>query len=362
MRRLLRLAKNAVTAYDARRSASQALASLEAEADRIIRQMEKDGNRPVHAALRLAEAYAMEVLGSPLYAPWLKVYTTAAGEFREGWIPDNYYGKEVITRIDGRYRSAADAKTFINRVMHSPQIPDIAYVIKGLFYDRDFRLMTSQQLRAALFESAPKAVFKLEKTGRGENFEEILPETLDAEKYRRSPNGVFQKYVRQHPFFDAMTTGSATTLRLTTAIDRIGDVAVRAAYLRIARQEDRNVKSRSALRAAVDLRTGRLAEAAYLPDWTRVERHPDNGFTFSGAEIPALREAMVLVVALHRSFPQISCIGWDICIDVDGVPQILEWNTSHNDIKFSEAFTGPCFADLGWERLWKEPIPRPPRF
>ena len=120
MRRLLRLAKNAVRAYDARRSASQALASLEAEADRIIRQMEKDGNRSVPAALRLAEAYAMEVLGSPLYAPWLKVYTTAAGEFREGWIPDNYYGKEVITRIDGRYRSAADAKTFINRVMHSP--------------------------------------------------------------------------------------------------------------------------------------------------------------------------------------------------------------------------------------------------
>lgn len=362
MRRLLRRAKNAVRAYDARRAASQALAGLQADADRIIRQMEKDGSRPDPVALRQADEYAIEILGSRVYAPWLKVYATAAGKFRAGWIPDNYYGAEVITRIDGRYRSAAEAKTFLNRVMRSPQIPDLAYVIKGLFYDRDFRLVTSDQLAGVLFDSAPQAIFKLERTGRGKSFEEIRPATLDPERFRRSPNGVFQRYIRQHPFFDAMTTGSATTLRLTTAIDRVGDVAVRAAYLRIARQEDRNVKSQSALRAAVDLSTGRLAQAAYLPDWSRVARHPDSGFAFAGQELPAFPEASALVVALHRSFPQISCIGWDVCIDADGVPQILEWNTSHNDIKFSEAFTGPCFADLGWEHLWKETAHRPPRY
>jgi hypothetical protein len=32
----------------------------------------------------------------------------------------------------------------------------------------------------------------------------------------------------------------------------------------------------------------------------------------------------------------------------------MEWNGTYNDIKFSEATQGPCFADLGWERLWKE--------
>jgi hypothetical protein len=29
----------------------------------------------------------------------------------------------------------------------------------------------------------------------------------------------------------------------------------------------------------------------------------------------------------------------------------MEWNAEHNDIKFSEATQGPCFADLRWDRL-----------
>ncbi|MCW5717665.1 MAG: hypothetical protein KIS68_07525 [Bauldia sp.] len=358
MRRLLRRAKNAVYEFDARRAARQARASLEAEADRIIRQLQADGSQPEPGSFRKAEEYAREVLGASDYAPWLKVYAAAAGGFRDGWIPDNYYGRIVIRRIDGRYRSAADAKTFINRVLHSPNVPDVAYVVRGLFYDRDFRLLAAGQLRDVLFADARKVIFKPEITARGRSFEEITAETLDAEKFRRARHGVFQRYVQQHPFFDEMTTGSATTLRLTTAIDNLGAVGVRAGYLRIARQGDRNVRSESALRVAVDLPAGRLANAGYMPDWAKVERHPDSGFAFSGQEMPAIRDATSLVVGLHGSFPQLSCIGWDICIDADGVPQILEWNTSHNDIKFSEAMTGPCFADLGWERLWQEPEPR----
>jgi hypothetical protein len=30
--------------------------------------------------------------------------------------------------------------------------------------------------------------------------------------------------------------------------------------------------------------------------------------------------------------------------------QVMEWNGFHNDIKFSEATQGPCFADLGFQK------------
>jgi hypothetical protein len=29
---------------------------------------------------------------------------------------------------------------------------------------------------------------------------------------------------------------------------------------------------------------------------------------------------------------------------------VLEWNSKHCDIKFSEASTGPCFLGLDWEQ------------
>lgn len=358
MKRLLRMARKAVKTFDARRSARDQLAAMQAEAGRIVAVLEAGGSRAPADALRKADAYAREVLGSAIYAPWLKVYATTAGTFREGWIPNNYYGAEVITRIDGRYRRAAEAKTFVNRVMNSPSIPDLAYVMRGLFYDRSFRLVTDDGFRRALFDGGDRAIFKPEKTGRGKNFEVITPETLDIERFRRSQNGVFQRYVRQHAFFDAMTTGSATTLRLTTALDRKGSVDVRAALLRIGRREDDRVMLATAVHVPIDLASGALIDTGYMPDWAKVDRHPDSGFRFAGEEVPSLRAAMDLVVDLHRSFPQLSCIGWDLCIDADGVPRILEWNTTHNGIALSEATGGPCFADLGWEHLWKEPMPR----
>jgi hypothetical protein len=44
---------------------------------------------------------------------------------------------------------------------------------------------------------------------------------------------------------------------------------------------------------------------------------------------------------------------WDLCIDGDGAVRVLEWNGGHNDITFSEATQGPCFADLDRETLWR---------
>ena len=46
-------------------------------------------------------------------------------------------------------------------------------------------------------------------------------------------------------------------------------------------------------------------------------------------------------------------IGWDMIVDNNNEIQVMEWNGSHNDIKFSEATQGPCFSNLGWEKLWK---------
>ncbi len=40
-------------------------------------------------------------------------------------------------------------------------------------------------------------------------------------------------------------------------------------------------------------------------------------------------------------------------INKDSKVQIMEVNGRHNDIKYHEATEGPCFADLGWDKLWK---------
>lgn len=126
-----------------------------------------------------------------------------------------------------------------------------------------------------------------------------------------------------------------------------------AAYLRVGRENDEIVRSASQVRIPLDKKTGTLADFGYMPNWQKTEKHPDTGSFFSGKTIPFFLNASELCKALHESCPHLSCIGWDVSIDRDNEVKIMEWNAQYNAIGFSEATSGPCFLNMGWESLWR---------
>jgi hypothetical protein len=303
-------------------------------------------------SIKLADEYAREVLGSSKYAPWLHVYCAVSGTFKDGWFPDNYYAMVVTPHKSGPVAKLANLKTFTNRVLNTPALPDVAYVIDGIFYSRNFTPVPAADLPAVLFEANDRVFFKADNSYQGKSVSIMTKHDLQP---RGLPDGVFQAEIRQHDFFAQMSANSTATIRITTAKELDGSVAVKAAYLRVGRASDDIVKSASHVRVSLNKATGDLADVAYLHDWRRIDSHPDTGFSFSGKTIPHFAEATELCRSLHASCPHIGCIGWDVCVDRDNLVKIMEWNAQYNDVKFSEATSGPCFRGLGWEHLWKQP-------
>lgn len=162
---------------------------------------------------------------------------------------------------------------------------------------------------------------------------------------------MIQRFIVQHKLFDAFASSAVATLRVTSVVDDLGEVSIRACFLRLGGINDTHVHVESEICVPVDLRTGRLYNEGYLADWIAVEEHPDSRTRFSGLSIPAYSECISTVLTLHKRIPFARCIGWDLTIDADGCVQVMEWNAEHNDVKFSEATQGPCFSDLRWERL-----------
>ena len=113
------------------------------------------------------------------------------------------------------------------------------------------------------------------------------------------------------------------------------------------------MRSRTHVRVSVDTKTGQFADAGYLSDWTETPCHPDTKVGFTGNVVPAFKACTEIVLKLHGRFPFAQSIGWDTIVDRNNSLKVMEWNGDHNDIKFSEATQGPCFADLGWETLWR---------
>lgn len=300
------------------------------------------------------DAYAQDVLGSKLYAPWLYVYSAVAGTFKEGWIPNNYYGLIVRPMINSRYGSASGMRGLNRLFFNSDLFPDIASQINGSFFDPYGQIIPKEQIVEKLFSDRDRVVFKQDVLARGTGIHFFRRSEFCVDTVASLGDGLFQSCIEQDGGLARFSSTAVSTLRVTTATDERGSPSIRGAHLRLGEQGDTHIRNESQIRVPVDLKDGRMSETGYLPDWTTTTRHPSNGETFAGFFYPRFREVCEASLKLHAKVPFVRCIGWDFCVDQSGAVKAMEWNGGHNGIVFAEATQGPCFRDLNWERFVRQ--------
>jgi hypothetical protein len=309
------------------------------------------GLRPNSALFKQCDEYAKDVLGSGKYSPWLRAYSLLSGTFHEGWIPNNYYGEIVVPRIKGPYGEISHYRAISNRLFYTDLLPDLAYSVNGLLCTSSMEVIHPSELKKCLFATSDRVVFKIDDGRKGKGVS-IYDTDSFPEESGAFGNGVFQRYIVQHPFFDQFSGRATSTIRITTVVDDDSNVSCRAVYLRLPRHSDTHVKAASAITVAVRLNGG-LHEQGYRPNWVPIACHPDSKVAFAGLVIPHFQRCVHTCISLHDRMRFARVIGWDVIFDEPGNVVIMEWNGQHNGIKFSEAASGPCFADLGWQNLWK---------
>ncbi|WP_149273596.1 sugar-transfer associated ATP-grasp domain-containing protein [Pareuzebyella sediminis] len=319
------------------------------KAHKVLKQIETKRGSLSALLKKKADDYAVEELGWNGYAPWLYVYTAIQGRFKDGWIPDNYYHLELLPEIQGDYGKISFLKPLNNILLKIPSNEDIAYFIHGEWFDSDYRPIPKKALRKLVLAKQDLVVFKLDHSYQGKGVFLRNTESFDLGELEAKGNGTLQAYIHQHAFFKDFRSKAVANIRMTTSISKEGKPVLSGCYLRLGRVRDFYVKSESHVRVPVDLVSGELCEEGYLADWSIIDRHPDSKIKFSKKVIPQYRECVDFVRDLHTRMPMVKCIGWDIVVNTNERPTLIEWNGYGNDINFSEATQGPCFANLGWK-------------
>lgn len=321
---------------------------------KVLKNIESDKGKIDKRLIQLCNEYAADVLGSKKYAPWLYVYAALNSEFKEGWIPDNYFGKIVVPALKGDYGAIADNNALTSRLFNSSLFPDLLYFTNGLWMTSDYEVIQPNKVFDFIFKETDQVVYKIDNSGQGKGVHIFDRKSFDINHLMNLGNGVLQKFVEQHSFFQAMMPDSVACVRTTSVINDQGEISVPTCYIRVGRKNHSHLQPHALIRIAVNPKTGDLDKYGYLSNWLEIEKHPDTEFIFDGKKIPNFEKFIDASIALHRKVPFTRVIGWDMILDAKNNVQVLEWNGSHNDIKFSEVKQGPCFADLGWENLWRK--------
>lgn len=301
---------------------------------------------------KMIRQYSMDVLGSLDFFPGLKSYTAYSREFKEGWIPNNYYGRVVLPSIKGDFCCIDNLKTHSKRLLQTDLIPDLAYCLAGDFMLTDGTKVCENELERILFEVNDFVFLKKNNSMRGYG---VIK--LDREKFKNCDlnsfgDFVIQSALTQHQFFENIVSGSIATLRVTTVKAKGVLTKNRLSSLRVGRYGDEFIRDTTTLVVGVSP-NGFLSENALGENWEMYPAHPDTGYVFKDQQIPFFELAEKVCEDLHDKLGLTGIIGWDICITPNGSVQILEWNAQYPGINYSEAMVGPNFNGLGWENLWK---------
>jgi hypothetical protein len=303
----------------------------------------------------MCDDYARDILGDERHAYWLRVYSALNKEFREGWIPDTYFGMIVVPRTKGKAGQTIGRNCLGRNFFSEECSPNLGAIINGVLIDATGQMLSVADAVRRWSAKSDRLVIKRDGSNQGRDVEVLDSDMLLTRPDLLRSDAVLQRYINQHPslveFHD-----SVATLRLTTVVNTSGEVELRAAYLRFGVASDSIVRSASQVRCVVSLLSGALSDRGFLPDWSSTAVHPSSGRAFGGYVVPSFGDATHLVRELHTRVPFLGSLGWDVSIDRDGRVWVLEVNTMHHDIKFSEATTGPCFQGLNWESLWKHDV------
>lgn len=277
--------------------------------------------------------------------------TIKEGERLCDYIPDSFFYLFIDEYFTNpQHSSPFDDKNLYDLLFYDIDRPTTVFrKVKDLLLDRDYNMLTFDQVMAKVKEYG-EVILKVAKFSSGghgiffwnaeKNSENELKQFLQNNTFV-----VCQEIIKQHAILDELNPTSLNTLRLMTFIFK-GKLYMPSNAIRFGLygQKTDNINS-GGLACGLEP-DGRFKDIAYDINIRPYNVHPGNGKPFSEYKIPNFDKCVDIVTSLAKKFYMFSqLISWDIAIDKNGNPKIIEFNVS-SGINFHQVCNGPLFGEL----------------
>ena len=298
--------------------------------------------------IKRIKEYCRESFGSSAYWPWLALYTELRGEFKKGWIPDDYYRFELLPKLNPeKYMRFSEAKCIDRKLFKNLIIKPLFYRSYGQFIDKNGIIKSKSAIKKLLNKLDQEIIIKPEAGRGGQGIIFKQSQNLDLEALPTEENFVFHKVLKQHPELHGLYPHSINTIRVSTHLKYNGNVNVLSTILRFGMGGSRIDNASSGGGCIYIHATGKIEQEAYNDfGFSLGAKHPDTGIKFKDLELRYFNDVIALCKEAHSTFPYVKIIGWDVYINENAEPMLIEWNANNPGIWTQEALYGPFLKDL----------------
>lgn len=325
----------------------------------IKQSMKSCPMKPLTAGQKMdVKAFFKKHIGREVPTDWHQYFYSRNGFWSEKYIPTSIYNTEILWRLNNfHFRYAyADKGTYDSTFYDINKPFTIVKNVNGYFYDGQHPLTEAEAIERC--SNLKEAIIKPTLGGTWgigvkliQSTDGIVMDTKQSIKdlfasYKQSY--IIQERLEQHPDLAKLNPTSLNTIRVMSY--RRGDeIVILYAVIRIGRKgQIIDNETAGGIKADIDLQTGRIKGSAMGSPTEARMPVTDIGTPTDGYQIPCLDKVLEVVKEMHFRLPYFNLVGWDMSVNKDGKPTLIEWNSTP---QLSQVGHGPAFGDLTEEIL-----------
>ena len=275
-------------------------------------------------------------------------YTACTGIFHVEYIPDWVH----YSLIDPYFNNWEAAKLVDNKCYYQMMFPNctqpyaVLYRMNGIWFNHERQPIQDCEISKIIEnEISPLFVKKASESCGGHGvircfgIEEIVNAISGF-----SGDLIVQRELQQSEVTSRLNPTSVNTIRILSVLSEFG-VKVYSMIFRcgIGGAFVDNASS-GGITIGIE-KDGRLKSIAYDKNGQKFSKHPTTNICFSEIVIPNIRACIDLIKRLHPFVPNFRMVSWDIALDVDDNPVLIEANLKEGELDFHQLNNGPLFGE-----------------
>lgn len=270
----------------------------------------------------------------PLYSH--EYFYSRTGYFTKEYVPTNLYHCELIRKANYfPYMYVYSDKNMHDVLLEKENTAHVILKNMNGYYFYEGKPVSEKEA-VSLCNNLEKVVIKptLHSKGKGvrvisvkDGITSVDNLTIEQLFKQYKKNFIIQECIKQHERMAALNPTSVNTIRVLS-YHSDSEVLIVYAVVRIGRKGqviDNQCAGGISTTITEDGKLGKVAFGGYNEDNIM---QTDSGVVLEGYEIPSYDKVIEMVKRLHLKLPFANLVGWDVAIQENGEPVVIEFNTN----------------------------------
>lgn len=345
----------------ARQSKKKQYRKFDGKIEKGLREL-KDRKRLTKEQKKEIEDFYVSMTGVKVPLTSHEYFYSRTGVYSKEYVPKGFYTVDLLPKANKvKYRDAYADKNMVDVYLPNVKHPHtLLKRMNGYYYFNGEPISEKDAIKQC--SNLENCIIKpaLEYSGKGVRGLEVKDgitniDGMDVKSLfaKYGANFQIQKRLKQHERMNMLNPTSVNTIRILTYRSGMEILPIYS-VVRIGRMGQVIDNQCAGGMSAIIDENGKLGKYAYGGYAENDIQKTDTGTILEGFEIPSYHKALEEVKRLHYQLPFFNLIGWDVAIDEEGDPVIIEWNVNTG---LSQSAFGPGFGKYT-ERIIKELWPR----